>query len=113
MANPTSIGVNDPYPAVLLIGTTKITVDLDPRKEYMIYHDREDDSGSSNVETVYMTFHHPNVDADQSEGANKAKLIDGRELPIGPGIGRMMLQTASGSVTVTVAPNPVPPGVPD
>lgn len=111
MANPASIGVNDPYPAVLVITDTKVTVDLDPKLEYMLYHDREDSSGSSSGVTVYMTFHHPNVDNDPSEGANKAKLIDGRELPIGPGVGRAMLQTATGEATVTVAPNPVPPVV--
>lgn len=105
MSNPTSVGVSDGNPAVLEATTTLQAVTLDPQREYTVGHDGEDTAGSSSTGSVYLAVDAA-VDNDASEGANKAKLINGRSLVIGPGVGVLKFRTASGSPTFTINPGP-------
>lgn len=102
MPNPTSL---TDKPAVLQATTTEDSVQLQSDREYSIGHDGEQNDGTADSNTIYLSFV-ADVDADESEGADKAKLISGRSLVVGPGVAVLKFATEAGSPTMTVVPGP-------
>lgn len=103
MANPTD---EISLPAVILADTTEASITLHPDRMYWLYHDGEDGSGNANTETIYFKFDSDTVDGDQSEGENKLKLMDGRDVLLGAGVTTLYFKTASADVTFTIVPMP-------
>jgi hypothetical protein len=108
-ANPTSTGgtrkIPDYKTQVLVASTSEGSVILNPDLEYILMHDGEDNTGASDSNTIYLSFS-GSVDADASEGSDKAKLIETRSFPVGPGLSLMKFKTAAGGPTFTVIPGP-------
>jgi len=99
MANPTEIDLD---PAVVLATTTEQAIILHSDREYDLQHDGEDETGAASVVTIYLAVGSGSVDADSSEGSNKAKLLNGRFLTIGPGVRILKFKTGSGKATFTI-----------
>jgi len=104
MANPDSVGLTDYKPAVVLASGTEDSVSLERHKRYHLYHDGEDASGNACTQTIYLRCNADTVDADTSEGANKAKLKSGGNLTIGPGVDTLYFKMASEDCTFTIIP---------
>lgn len=100
MANPTTL---TDKPAVIDTGTGASSVALDPRRAYGLAHDGEDNAGDADLNTVYLALS-ASVDADGSEGDDKAKLVPGRALIVGPNVDTLKFQTAAGGPTFTIVP---------
>jgi hypothetical protein len=104
MANPSSVGVDDANMAVLVTAASDGTVTLNPQRTYTVAHDGERNDGSTtDTSTIYLA-NDAVADRDGSEGANKAKLLFGRELVIGPGITTLHFGTEAGTPTLTIVP---------
>lgn len=101
MGNPSSISNK---PAVLKATTSLQSVDLDGNREYSLGHDGEDDTGGSDENTIYLGFDTVGT-ANETEGSDKAKLISGRSIVIGPGVDKLYFQTETGTPTFTVVPS--------
>ena len=103
MANPTSV---DDVPAVIVTSTGGDDITLNPDRRYHVAHDGETNAGAASAVTVYLSFSAA-VDADESEGADKAKLIAGRSIPVPAGtrLLRTKLKAAAPSApTITIVP---------
>lgn len=92
-----------PKPAVLAASTEEQTITLEEDREYTLAHDGEDATGAEDTHTIYLSFGGA-VDADAGEGADKAKLKDGRVFLIGPGISILKFKCAAGAPTFSIAP---------
>lgn len=105
MANPTDISSSN-NPVVLEATTTEDDIILNADRTYRLFHDGEDTSGTGATDTIYLKFDAAGVDNDESEGDNKFKLMDGREVVIGPGVARLYFQVKSsgGSPTFSIMP---------
>ncbi len=103
MANPTSIaGV----PAVIVVNPAGGNVTIDPLREYTLKHDGEATDGTASTDIIYLSLALA-VDADGSEGADKAKLCAGDVIVLGPGLTTINFATAAGDeATMTVIPSP-------
>ena len=105
MANPASVGVDDDYPAVVLADSAaESSITLDPNKQYMIFHDGEDGTGTAETGTIVFKCDTAAVDTDASEGANKAKLMAERWFYLGPGIATLYFDIAANDCTFTIIP---------
>ena len=103
MANPTSV---DDVPAVIVTSTAGDDVTLNPDRRYHVAHDGETHTGAASALTVYLAFSAA-VDPDESEGADKAKLIAGRSIPIPAGTRLLRTKLKAGSATtptITIVP---------
>lgn len=108
MSNPTTMvpaAGAVPTPAVIVTGVVEVLLTLDPRREYTIAHDGETNGGVADSNNVYLATA-TGVTASSAEGANKAKLLPGRTIVVGPGVDTLALKTAAGAPTVTVVPGP-------
>lgn len=103
MANPETIAGEL---AVLVAGTAAASVALDARREYTFAHDGEDANGDSDVNTIYLATA-AEATATAAEGLDKFKLLAGRSVVIGPGVGTCHFKVAAGAPTMSVAPSPL------
>jgi hypothetical protein len=103
MANPTSVGVADFNMAVLVCTAGDSTITLNPQRTYTLAHDGETNAGVTDTATIYLA-NDATVVRTEAEGANKAKLLFGRELVVGPGITTLHFGTEAGTPTFTVIP---------
>ena len=101
MANPTQI---DDKPVVLEVTTVESSIVLDPDRDYTCVHSGEDTSGNPVTNTAYLSSS-AGVDADASEGDDKAKLLDGGSITVGPGWKALYFATEAGAPTMTVVPS--------
>jgi len=101
MVNPTEL---DELPAVLAASTTEQTIALSTQRRYTFLHDGEDVSAAPDSATIYLAYY-STVDADASEGGNKAKLKGDRIIEVGPGISSVRFKTSAGAPTMTVLPS--------
>ena len=106
MANPTSVGVDDNYPAVLeVVNTATRSVTLNSQRSYFLRHLSVDTGGNATTDTIYLAFAAADVDADKSEGADKFALVSGGEVVIGPGVSSLKFETEANDPTMTIMPN--------
>ena len=104
MSNPTSVGLTDHKPAVLLASTAEASVTLSNHKRYRLFHDGEDGTGTACTVAIYLRCDADTVVATAAEGANKAKLLATRNLTIGPGVKTLYFKMASVDCTFTIVP---------
>jgi len=103
MANPSSVGVADADMAVLVSAAADGSITLNPQRTYTLAHDGEQNDGTTDTNTIYLA-NNATVVRTEAEGANKAKLLFGRELVVGPGITTLHFGTEAGTPTFTVIP---------
>lgn len=105
MANPTSM---DNGFATLAASAEVQTLNLNSLRQYMVAHDNEDVLGAGDLGTIIISTI-ASIDADSSAGANRAKLLAGRALPIGPGVSSLSYVALSGAPTFLVTASPYDP----
>ena len=98
MANPTALTNR---PAVLVASAVESTVNLLGNRAYTFAHDGEDTDGNPDTNTIYLSVS-ADVDADESEGADKFKLISGRAVDFPKGLTTVKFSTEIGSPTFSV-----------
>ena len=105
MANPSSVGVDDNYPAVALVkgvGPARITLTIDPDKTYHVFHDKETAAGVASSDELYIMTGITGPTA--AAAASKAKLRPGRKVIVGPGITTLYITGGACDCTVTIVP---------
>lgn len=108
MANPTEL--TDIQPATLLVNTTLQLLTIENQRSYTFAHDGETVAGVANTSKIYLftaVSGHPTISYNDSEATQKAKLLAGRSITLGPGL-KTIAYVISGNVlqssTMLVAP---------
>ena len=110
MANPTDVGIDDYVPGLIVTDNSEVAVTLDYKKSYTLWHSGFDGTGAGSADTsvVYLTFNTTASSSATTAGsANKALLVSGQELHIGPGLTEVSTITgnASNEPAVTIVPH--------
>ena len=88
------------FGTVALNSTTEVEVTLDPQFCYHVRHTGLDASGNDDANsalTAYLSNESATITADLSEEDKKYPLTDGEYTVIGPGIGTLYLDAATGA----------------
>lgn len=109
MAAATSVGGNrqdgaDYKPCVLKATTSQQSISMNPDLEYLLQHTGKDASNNASTVEIYLAFD-GTVDADASEGADKAILMNQQPMPIGPGLD-ILKYRSSAEACFNVIPGP-------
>lgn len=106
MANPTTFAAETDMMAVLVASTSQQTITLNPSCSYALYHNSQDNQSTpvSDVNSIFLAC---NVKSSTSgtavatgvEATNKAILLAGGVLTIGPNISALKFICASGTPT--------------
>ena len=107
MAQPTTCGVADNNPCVVEVTGTAAVVELNPRRDYTLYHDGvQNDGPTANADLVSFDLA-TGTTANATKGDAKGNLPSGSARTIGPNVSAVALKTASANeVMVTIVPGP-------
>jgi len=107
MANPTSVGVTNQYPALLEVTATAITVVLSVQRSYSLWHLGIKNDGAADTNAIHCSISQttpvdfePAADYFVLDGAGHANGII-----IGPGIAALNLDAAAGGPLMNIVPS--------
>lgn len=102
MANPTTCGVDNYDPVILVTGTTPISVTLDQNKKYELHHNAIGEAGTAVTDAIMVAT--GSSTAALTAGSGQAILGSARKLELGPGITTLKLDATANAPTVSLVP---------